>query len=110
LRPLYWEGKFKSRGFTLTRLYSQGTAVVSNAISELSSSVKDKVKGVVFFGYTKNLQNLGAIPKFPRNKLEVYCEIGDLVCTGSLIITASHLTYVDEAATVAPAFLARKIG
>jgi cutinase len=82
---------------------------MSNAISELSSSVRDKIKGVVLFGYTKNLQNGGRIPNFPSNKLEVYCALGDLVCTGTLTITAAHFTYVDEASGEAPAFLASKI-
>lgn len=73
--------------------YSQGSAVISNAVEQLSDAVKARLDGVVFFGYTKNLQNLGRIPGFPSNKLKVYCNVGDMVCSGTLIITAAHLTY-----------------
>jgi cutinase len=89
--------------------YSQGAAVMSNAISGLSAAVQNQIKGVVLFGYTKNLQNLGRIPNFPSSKTRVYCEIGDLVCTGTLIITPAHLLYSDEAAVQAPIFLRAQI-
>lgn len=59
--------------------YSQGTAVISNAVEKLSESVKSKLDAVVFFGYTKNLQNRGVIPGFPKDKLKVICNVGDLV-------------------------------
>lgn len=72
---------------------SRGSAVISNAIERVSDAVKNRIDAVVFFGYTKNLQNLGRIPDFPRSKLKVFCNVGDLVCDGTLIITAAHLTY-----------------
>ncbi|KAL1955879.1 hypothetical protein VTO42DRAFT_8037 [Malbranchea cinnamomea] len=88
--------------------YSQGTAVIDNAIQELSSDVQDKVKGVVLYGFTRNLQDRGGIPGFPRDRTKVFCAVGDLVCTGTLIITLSHFTYnlnVPEAVS----FLASKV-
>jgi cutinase len=57
-------------------------------ISDLSATLKNQIAGVALFGYTKNLQNRGQIPSFPAAKTRVYCATGDLVCTGSLIITA----------------------
>ena len=90
--------------------YSQGTAVMSNSISELSAAVKDKIKGVVLFGYTKNLQNLGRIPDFPSAKTEVYCRITDYVCFGTLFVAPGHFLYLDEARQEAPRFLISKVG
>ncbi|KAL2116069.1 hypothetical protein VTJ04DRAFT_10324 [Mycothermus thermophilus] len=46
--------------------YSQGTAVIVNAIRELwdeeAAGVGEQVQGVVLFGYTRNEQNGGKIP------------------------------------------------
>lgn len=61
---------------------SQGTAVMASSISTLSSTIQNQIKGVVLFGYTKNLQNLGRIPNFPSSKLSVYCDVADAVCYG----------------------------
>ncbi|KAI6370618.1 separase/separin [Pyricularia grisea] len=89
--------------------HSQGTAVMSNAISELSSAVQDQIKGVVLFGYTKNLQNSGRIPNFPADKTEVYCNASDAVCFGTLILLPAHFLYTTEASTSAPNYLKGKI-
>jgi cutinase len=90
--------------------YSQGAALAAAAISDASTTVRDQTVGAVLFGYTKNLQNRGAIPNFPGDKTKIFCAIGDLVCTGTLTITAAHLSYGDEARTEAPQFLISKIG
>ncbi|KAK3297170.1 cutinase-domain-containing protein [Chaetomium fimeti] len=89
--------------------YSQGTAVMSNSLGQLPSEVQDQVKGVVLFGYTKNAQNRGSIPDFPDDKLKVFCNAGDRVCTGSLIVAAPHFAYGRVAASEAPEFLKQKI-
>ncbi|KAK4156588.1 cutinase-like protein [Chaetomidium leptoderma] len=90
--------------------YSQGTAVMSNAVSELSAAVREQVKGVVLFGYTKNLQNGGRIPNYPSDRTEVYCNVSDAVCWGTLFIAPAHFLYTTDASISAPRFLSGKIG
>ncbi|KAL6155288.1 hypothetical protein ACJBU6_06879 [Exserohilum turcicum] len=90
--------------------YSQGTAVMAGAVPKLSDAVRKQVKGIVLFGYTRNYQNGGAIQSYPQSNLKVYCAAGDLVCLGSLYITAAHFSYNADAAGPAPRFLESKIG
>ncbi|KAI6781740.1 uncharacterized protein J7T54_004906 [Emericellopsis cladophorae] len=89
--------------------YSQGTAVVGNALTELTGAVQNQVVGAALFGYTKNLQNFGRIPNYPRSRTEVYCSVTDAVCSGTLFILPGHFSYNDEARNEAPRFLARQI-
>ncbi|KAG9257588.1 cutinase [Emericellopsis atlantica] len=89
--------------------YSQGTAVVGNALTELTGAVQDQVVGAVLFGYTKNLQNRGRIPNYPTDRTKVYCAFTDAVCCGSLFILPAHFSYNDEAAFEAPRFLTSQI-
>ena len=80
------------------------------ALTDATATVRNQVVGTVLFGYTQNQQNRGGIPNYPSDRLKVFCAVGDLVCDGTLIITAAHLSYGDEAAGEAPTFLASKIG
>lgn len=81
---------------------------MASAISGLSSTVMNQIKGVVLYGYTKNKQNGGRIPNFPAEKTKVICETGDLVCDGTLIVTVAHLLYLDDVSS-AKSFLVNKI-
>lgn len=83
---------------------------MSNAIPGLSAAIQNQIKGVVLFGYTRNFQNQGRIPNFPTSKTRVYCQLGDLVCTGTLVVTLSHFLYTDESLIDAPAYLRTVIG
>ncbi|KAK4238133.1 carbohydrate esterase [Achaetomium macrosporum] len=90
--------------------YSQGAAVMSGSVSKLSTTIQNQVKGVVLFGYTQNQQNDGQIPNFPADKTKVFCNVGDAVCNGTLLILPAHLLYTDAASTDAPQWLISKIG
>ncbi|PMD12074.1 carbohydrate esterase family 5 protein, partial [Hyaloscypha hepaticicola] len=70
----------------------------------LPASIQDNIYSVILFGFTRNLQDNDRISNFPTNKTLVFCAVGDLVCDGTLEITAAHLSYGVDAPT-ATAFL-----
>lgn len=81
---------------------------MDGSIQALSSSIQSQVKGVVLFGFTRNLQDGGRIPNYPTAQTKVYCAVGDLVCDGTLDITAAHLSYGVDAPDAA-SFLASMV-
>jgi len=81
-----------------------------NPIQAVSSDVRDKILGVVLFGYTKNGQTKGSIPGYPQDRIKVFCSRNDGVCGGALAVTAGHFSYVaDGSGPQAVSFLAQKI-
>ncbi|KAL5386037.1 hypothetical protein DPSP01_004469 [Paraphaeosphaeria sporulosa] len=87
--------------------YSQGAAVSHRAIESLDPAVQNQIAGVILYGDTQKTQDKGQIPGFDTAKTKIICAPGDLVCTGSLVILAPHLSYganADEGA----AFLVQK--
>ncbi|KAF1997688.1 carbohydrate esterase family 5 protein [Amniculicola lignicola CBS 123094] len=73
--------------------YSQGAAICHRAIEDLPTAVKDQIAGVILYGDTQKQQDNNQIPNFPKDKVMIICQPGDLVCVGTLTITAAHLTY-----------------
>lgn len=77
--------------------YSQGSAVVDNAIQAMPPASQQKIAGVVLFGYTRNTQDKAQIPGYPQAQTKIFCAQGDLVCNNTLTITAAHLSYAANA-------------
>lgn len=79
------------------------------SISGLSTALKNRISGVVLYGDSRNAQDGGRIPNFDRAKTDIICAFGDLICAGTLTVTAAHLSYQDDVDDGA-AFLASRIG
>ncbi|KAF1981791.1 carbohydrate esterase family 5 protein [Aulographum hederae CBS 113979] len=74
--------------------YSQGTAVMLNAVQGLPEAQRNRLAGGVLFGYTKNAQTRGSIPGYPADRLKVFCTTSDGVCGGTLAVTIGHFAYL----------------
>lgn len=88
--------------------YSQGSAVVDNAIQGLPQETQNKIAGVVLFGFTRNAQDKAQIPGYPKAQTKIFCAPGDLVCDNTLTITPAHLSYAVNAPAAA-SFLASMV-
>jgi len=90
--------------------YSQGTAVIFNAVSKLSPDVKKRIAGAVLYGYTKNAQNKSLNPNYPPENTKVFCPKADGVCNGALNVNTGHFSYLmDGTIKEGYTFLASKI-
>ncbi|KAF2971506.1 hypothetical protein GQX73_g2093 [Xylaria multiplex] len=76
--------------------YSQGAALVHAAVEQLTSSVRARIFAAVTYGDTQKKQDGGKIPNFDSGKTLILCNIGDLLCQGTLIVTAAHLDYTSS--------------
>jgi len=73
--------------------YSQGAAVVHRAVQYLDEDIRDRITAVVTFGDTQTLQDGGRIIGFPLDKTLIICNVGDIICTGTLYVFPIHLDY-----------------
>lgn len=63
------------------------------AIEGLGQDVKDKIAGVVTFGDTQAWQDGGRIKDYPPEKTLIICNVGDALCTGTIIVVPIHFDY-----------------
>lgn len=90
--------------------YSQGAAVMHAAVRRLSAGVKARVVGGALYGDTRNGEDNGQIPNYPRDDVLIICRLDDGVCGSGLTVTLGHLLYTtDGSVTRAVGFLAGKI-
>lgn len=77
--------------------YSQGAALVVNAIANLTEAVKNQIAAAVVFGDTQEFQDGGVIPGIDADKTALYCNLGDVICEiGFLLVTAAHSNYTSS--------------
>ncbi|KAF2964234.1 hypothetical protein GQX73_g9340 [Xylaria multiplex] len=88
--------------------YSQGAALVHAAAKQLTAAVTSKIAAAVTFGDTRKKQDGGVIPNIGASRGLILCHDGDLVCSGTLIITDAHHDY-DDLAPNAVSFIVSKV-
>ncbi|KIM48563.1 carbohydrate esterase family 5 protein [Hebeloma cylindrosporum] len=70
--------------------YSQGAQLVHLAAAQLSATVQNRVVAAVTFGDPNRDKSL---PGVLQGRRKTFCAAGDLICTGSVIVLPSHLSY-----------------
>ncbi|KAJ4393473.1 hypothetical protein N0V93_002685 [Gnomoniopsis smithogilvyi] len=76
--------------------YSQGAALVVNAIHSLNTTVRSRIAAAVCFGDTQQHQDGDVIPNFATDKTALYCNTGDVICEdGILLVTTAHSNYTN---------------
>lgn len=73
--------------------YSQGAAVLHRAVQYLDEEIRDRITAVVTFGDTQTLQDGGRIIGYPLDQTLIICNVGDVICTGTLYVFPIHLDY-----------------
>ncbi|KAE8323852.1 putative cutinase 2 [Aspergillus sergii] len=77
--------------------YSQGAAVMHGSIPTLSDQIKDRIKGVVMFGDSRQQQSHNRIDHFSEQKVKFYCDEHDGICQNSISLSLSHYEYGSKA-------------
>ncbi|KAK6845915.1 cutinase [Apiospora arundinis] len=87
---------------------SIGAALVHRAAEKLTAAARARVAAAVTFGDTQKAQDNGRVPTIDAGKTRIFCNDGDRVCEGTLIITGAHSDYTSS---VAPAvsFITSKV-
>lgn len=63
-----------------------------SVIPILPDNIKNKVVGGVLFGDTRKKVE-PQIPNFPVDRVQIFCETGDVVCEGQLYVGKPHFKY-----------------
>lgn len=74
----------------VTSISSQGGQLVHNAAKLLSTAVQQRVVAAVIFGDPNRDKSL---PPILEARRKTFCNFGDLICDGTSIVLAPHLTY-----------------
>ena len=64
------------------------------SVSRLSSAIQSQIWGVITFGDTRNKQDNGQIPNFPKDKVRIFCAPFDVLCLNLDLISPTHFSYV----------------
>jgi cutinase len=81
-----------------------------NAVSALPPALKKKIVAGVLFGDTRNTQDKGQVPNYPKDQVQIFCDKEDGVCGGTLQVTKGHMVYMENGdGPKAVAFLKSKI-
>jgi len=81
-----------------------------STVGALPAAIKDRIAVGVLFGDTRNKQDGGKVPNFPKEKTEIFCDKNDGVCGGALNVNAGHFVYtIDGSGDRAIKFLKDKI-
>lgn len=66
------------------------------SISALAEDVKSRIVAAIMFGDSRNAQDKGQIPNFPKSKTKIFCKLGDLVCLGTDLLSVQHFLYTGD--------------
>ncbi|CAG8973967.1 hypothetical protein HYALB_00010087 [Hymenoscyphus albidus] len=86
--------------------FSQGAQIVHNAARQLSAVSTNKVAAVVLFGDPMFGAAVGTIA---TSKIRVFCNDGDNICAGGILILTPHTTYRENAPEAAQ-FVKARVG
>lgn len=65
-----------------------------NTVGSLPEPLKKKIIAGVLFGDTRNKQDKGQVPNYPKDQVMIFCDAEDGVCGGALKVTNAHMVYI----------------